>query len=200
MTYTGEMWSRMLAALAAVATGTLLVAGCSPGAGNGGAESTRPPAGPPAPTATDERSVDRVLAGLDGVMGDLQRILVRERAITPEVTDRLQSIYTGPELLNQIDAFKLDVDRGLAGYRSTPGNRLTVVSRLISAGPHCVLAEVKRDYSPVSAGRAPPAATLYVILVTKNAVDDPKGYNPTGWAMLYDGVQTDGSQPEDVCA
>lgn len=185
--------------MAATVTAALVVGGCSPGDGKEGAGPAPRPADPPVAAALDERSVDRVLAGLDEVMGDLQRILVRERAITPEVTDRLQSIYTGPELLNQIDAFKVDVDRGLAGYRPTPGNRLTVVSRLISAGPDCVFAEVRRDYSPVSTGPARPAATLYVILVTKNGLDDPRGYNPTAWAMLYDGVQADGSQPEDVC-
>ena len=143
--------------------------------------------------------VDRVLAGLDGVMGDLQRILARERTITPEVTDRLQAIYTGPELLNQIDAFRADVDNGLAGYKAVPGNRVTTVSRLITVSPICIFAEVQRDYSPVSEGLAPRPATLYVILVTKYEQDDPRQLNPTPWAMLYDGVQVDGSQPEDVC-
>jgi len=176
----------------------LLLAACS----NSGAKRAAPPPAQPAANPTgpgDEVAVDRVLAALDGVMGDLQRLLVRERRITPEITDRLQAIYTGPELLNQIDAFRVDVDNGLTGYRSPPGNRVTVMSRLITSGPDCVFAEVKRDYSASSTGPARPPATLYVILVPKRPADDPKSYNPTGWAMLYDGVQEDGSQPEDVC-
>lgn len=172
--------------------------GCSSGAGRAAGAPITAPAGSPA-AVTDDEAIDRVLAGLDAVMGDLQRILVRERRITPEVTDRLRAIYTGPELLNQIDAFKVDVSGGLAGYKSPPGNRLTLVSRVITASRDCVFATVKRDYSPTSSGPAAPPASLYVVLVAKNATDDPKAYNPTGWAMLYDGVQEDGSQPTDVC-
>lgn len=143
--------------------------------------------------------VDQVLTGLDGVMGDLQRILVRDRKITTEVTDRLRSIYAGPELLNQIDAFRADVAGGLTGYRPSPGNRVTTVSRLITLSPICVFAEVTRDYSPVSinAGAVPPH--LYVVLVNKDEAEDPKHLNPTPWTMLYDGVQEGGAQPDDIC-
>lgn len=166
--------------------------------------SDRSSTGAPATTVASPESdqvatVNRILAGLDGVMGDLQRILVRERRITPEVTERLRAIYTGPELLNQIDAFRADVANGLTGYKNPPGNRVTTVSRLITASPICVFAEVNRDYAPVTEGLAPRPASLYVILVDKAEADDPRQLNPTPWAMLYDGVQADGSQPEDVC-
>lgn len=171
-----------------VALAVALLAGCSSGGSAHGA-----------PPASDEAELDQVLAGLDGVMGDLQRILVRERTITGEVTDRLQAIYTGPELLNQIDAFQADVANALVGYKAMPGNRVTTVSRVITRSPICVFAEVSRDYSPITDGMAPRPSTLYVILVTKDEADDPRGLNPTPWTMLYDGVQTDGSQPEDVC-
>ena len=144
-------------------------------------------------------TLNRILAGLDGVMGDLQRILVQERRITPEVTDRLQAIYTGPELLNQIDAFQADVANGLTGYKNPPGNRVTTVSRLITASPICVFAEVTRDYAPLTEGLASGPTSLYVVLVAKSETDDPQQLNPTPWTMLYDGVQVDGSQPEDVC-
>lgn len=178
---------------------SLLLAACTTGGGKSGG-TTPPTAGSvPLAAAGDDVAVNRILAGLDTVMGDLQRILVRERRITPEVTDRLQAIYTGPELLNQIDAFKIDVRDGLAGYKSPPGNRLTVVSRLISTGRECVFAEVTRDYSPTSSGPAQRPARLYIVLVPRSSVDDPKGYNPTSWAMLYDGVQDDGTQPGNVC-
>ena len=157
------------------------------------------PATVPAPGGEQVATVDRILVGLDGVIGDLQRSLVRDRRITADVTDRLKAVYTGPELLNQIDAFRADVDAGLVGYKNPPGNRVTTVSRLITASPICIFAEVTRDYTPIADGPAPPPASLYVVLVTKTESDDPKALNPTPWAMLYDGVQVDGSQPEDVC-
>lgn len=172
---------------------TLVLGACS----SGGASDPPPPAAPAG--AEETAAVDRILAGLDGVMGDLQRILVRERRITPEVTERLRAIYVGPELLNQIDAFRADVANGLVGVKNPPGNRVTTVSRLITVSPICIFVEVTRDYAPVTEGAAPRPASLYVILVTKSEGDDPRQLNPTPWAMLYDGVQVDGSQPEDVC-
>ena len=173
---------------------TLILGACSRGAGSSSPAPAAPVAG-----AEETATVDRILAGLDGVMGDLQRILVRERRITPEVTDRLRAIYVGPELLNQIDAFRADVANGLVGMKNPPGNRVTTVARLITVSPICIFVEVTRDYSPVTAGAAPRPASLYVVLVTKTEADDPRQLNPTPWAMLYDGVQVDGSQPEDVC-
>lgn len=184
-----------------LAGAVLVLAACSDG---GSPASPSPPAGPTtAPgdpgLAGDEATINRVLAALDGVMGDLQRILVREGSITPEVTDRLQALYTGPELLTQIDAFRSDVANGLAGYKAVPGDRVTTVSRLITVSPICMFAEVTRDYSPITEGPPPPPATLYVVLVTKFEEDDPRQLNPTPWALLYDGIQEDGSQPEDIC-
>ena len=173
----------------------LLLSACA----NGETGTSPPPAPGPAEGAQEAAAVDRILAGLDGVMGDAQRLLVRERRITPEVTDRLQAIYVGPELLNQIDAFRTDVANGLVGLKSPPGNRMSTVSRLITVSAICIFVEVSRDYSPVTAGAAPRPAKLYVVLVTKDERDDPAGLNPTPWAMLYDGVEADGSQPTDVC-
>ena len=183
------MPKRLLIALALIS-----LVSCSSGGSSTGPGNTAAPEG-----SREMATVNQVLAGLDGVMGDLQRILLRERRITTEVTDRLQAIYTGPELLNQIDAFRADVANGLVGYRATPGNRVTSVSRLITVSPICTFVEVTRDYSPVTEGQASRLAKLYVVLVTKHEDDDPRQLNPTPWAMLYDGVQEDGSQPEDVC-
>ena len=177
------------------AVALVLFVGCS----DGGSSGSPAPTIVPAAAGEEAATVNRVLAGLDGVMGDVQRILARERRFTTEATDRLRAIYTGPELLNQIDAFRADLDNGLLGYKATPGNRVTTVSRLITASPICMFAEVTRDYSPVNEGATTRPVTLYVVLVTKHEADDPRQLNPTPWAMLYDGVQQDGSQPEDVC-
>jgi hypothetical protein len=173
----------------------LLLSACS----NRGSATSPAPAPSPVEGAEEAATVDRILAGLDGVMGDAQRLLVRERRITPQVTDRLQAIYVGPELLNQIDAFRADVANGLVAIKDPPGNRVTTVSRLITVSAICIFVEVSRDYSPVTAGAAPRPAKLYVVLVTKDERDDPAGLNPTPWTMLYDGVEADGSQPTDVC-
>ena len=173
----------------------LVVPACS----DSGQEAAPAPTVPAAGGEKEAATVNRILAGLDGVMGDAQRALVRERRITTEVTDRLKAIYAGPELLNHIDAFRKDVADGLAGYKNPPGNRVSTVSRLITLSPICMFVEVTRDYGPVTAGPAPRPSSLFVVLVTKTEADDPRQLNPTPWTMLYDGVQNDGSQPEDIC-
>ena len=177
------------------ATALLLIVPACSESGNGAV---------PAPTVSaaggqEAATVNRILAGLDGVMGDAQRALLRDRRITTEVTDRLKAIYAGPELLNHIDAFRKDVADGLAAYKNPPGNRVSTVSRLITLSPICMFVEVTRDYGPVTAGPAPRPSSLFVVLVTKTEADDPRQLNPTPWTMLYDGVQNDGSQPEDIC-
>lgn len=177
---------------------SMVIPACSSGGSQGAPTATIGPVRG-AEGVEEAAGVDRILAGLDGVMGDLQRILVKERRITTEVTDRLRSIYTGPELLIQIDAFRADVANGLVGYRNPPGDRVTTVSRLVTVSPICVFVEVSRDYGPIAEGPPPPPSSLYVVLVTKFETDDPRQLNPTPWAMLYDGVQADGSEPEDIC-
>lgn len=191
---------RTAAALALLVV--VLLTACSGGRSKGAAAAGPTTTGPPATdtSAADIASVNHILAGLDGVMGDLQRILAKERQITPDVTDRLRAIYAGPELLNQIDAFKADVASGLLGYKAVPGNRVTTVSRLITATPICMFAEVQRDYSPVAVGLSSKPTTLYVVLINKEDGDDPKHLNPTPWTMIYDGVEANGSQPEDLCS
>ena len=173
----------------------LLCSACSGG--------SSPPAAAPPPAVDgdlESATVNSVLSELDRVMGDAQRLLMRERRITPQVTDRLQAIYVGPELFNQIDAFRADVANGLIGIKDPPGNRVTTVSRLITVSPICIFVEVSRDYSPATAGAAPRSSKLYVVLVTTTEAGDPAKLNPTPWALLYDGVQIDGTQPEDVCS
>lgn len=181
---------RVMLALAVL----LVIPACS-----GSRNQTAPAPTVPAAGGEEAATVNRILAGLDGVMGDAQRALVRERRITTEVTDRLRAIYAGPELLNHIDAFRKDVADGLTGYKDPPGNRVSTVSRLITLSPICLFVEVSRDYAPVTAGPAPRPSSLFVVLVSKEEADDPRTLNPTPWTMLYDGIQTDGSQPEDIC-
>lgn len=172
--------------------------GCSSRSGTAVDDDPTRVAAPPH-QALDEASVNAALAALDAVMGDVQRILVRERTLTGEVTDRLRAIYAGPELGLQLDALARDVRDGLAGYAPVPGNRTTTVTRMISATDTCVFAEVRRDYRAVADRPDAGSATLYVALVPKDPAEDVNHLNPTPWAMLYDGAQPNGSQPPSPC-
>jgi hypothetical protein len=188
-----------------VAVALVLLAACG-----GGDEPSGPTATVPQPTTTtdpyaipdviDEAYVNRVLAGLDQAVGDVTRIVVATRTITPEAVDRLKAIYVGDYLQLTVDLYQDDLFNSLAGYRENPGNQATAVTRMISATPACIFAQVNRDYSAVSLDPDPSLATQWVALVPIAPANNPDSYNPTRWAYTYDGLQEDLSQPPDPCA
>jgi len=93
------------------------------------------------PAVIDVAYVNRVLSGLDAANGDITRLVVRTRTIPREAYDGLKALYADPDFLQiQIDNFQNDLRKGLAGYKSEPGNATTIVSRLITSRPTCVFA------------------------------------------------------------
>jgi hypothetical protein len=151
------------------------------------------------PAVIDVAYVNRVLAGLDAVMGDTVRLVVRTRTIPREAYDRLRAIYGNDDALQlAIDLFQDDMRRNFAGYKSEPGNKVSTVAQLISARANCVFARVTRDYSAV--GTNPRTADVqWVAIRPLDAQRDPDNYNQTSWALTYDGFPPDRTQPKDPC-
>lgn len=197
----------VLAALALTAS-----AACSGGgSGSNGSAGTNPTLAtePPRTTTTnpyavpaviDAAYVNRVLAGLDAVNGDIVRLVVRSRTIPREAYDRLRAIYGTDEWLQlQIDSFQSDLRKGLPGYRPEPGNAITTVTQIKSIKPACIFAQVNRDYSAVGTNSTP-SDTQWVALRPLDTARDPAGYNRTSWALTYEGYTPTRSQPPDPCA
>ena len=180
----------------------------SNGADRGSAASTV--ATEPAPTTTtnpyavpaviDEAYVNRVLAGLDAVLGDVVRLVVGTRTITREAYDRLRAIYAFDERLQlALDNFESDMRNGFMGYKSNPGNKTTTVRRLFTASTSCIFAEVERDFSSVSLSPNP-VNPQWIGLRPLEASRDQGGYNPTQWAYIYDGFPPNRMQPPNPCS
>ena len=213
--------ARRTAITAAVAVLALLAsAACSSGGadkGSAGANptlATDPPRTnptlatvPPATTTTnpyavpaviDAAYVNRVLAGLDAVMGDVLRIVLRSNTIPPEVYDRLKAVYADPVFLQlRIDSYQRDIRERFRGYQLNPGNRVSRVTQLLTTRPTCLFLEVQRDYSAVGVNSR--TDTEWVALTRNDPSRDPGRYNPTPWAMTYDGFPPDHSRPPDPC-
>lgn len=164
----------------------------------------------PAPTTTtnpyavppviDAAYVNRVLAGLDSVTGDVVRLVVQTRTIPPEAYDRLRAVYAEDKWLQlDIDSLQSDLRNGLVGYRPQPGNAVTTVTQLLTVSPTCVFSRVNRDYSPVGTNSSS-SDTQWIALKPLNRDRDPSGYNKTGWALAYSGFTATRSQPPDPCA
>ena len=86
-----------------------------------------------------------------------------ENPVNQLTKPQLKAIYTGPELLNQIDAFRADVDGGLIGYKTNPGNRVTTHVTEIAD-----LTVNKTGPGTVDAGQN----LTYTITVTNNGPSD----------------------------
>ncbi len=151
------------------------------------------------PAVIDEAYVNRVLQGLDAAVGDVVRMVVRERAIPPEVLDRLDTLYLGEVLQNNRDVLAADLQTGFTNVKPNPGNQRTTVSQLITAEPDCIFAQVRRDYSAVVLRTNPKLDTQWVALRPLESSRDPNNYNPTPWLYTYDGFQPDGSGPPNLC-
>ena len=187
---------------------TLVATACGGGdQSEAGPTATVPPA--PASTTTtnpyavpeviDAAYVNRVLEGLDAAYGDVLRLVAATKTIPPEAFDRLKAIYLNPEAMQlRLDALSLAVGTGLKGYRSPPGNQVSAVQEVISAGRDCIFARVSRDFSQVvTEHRDSPIEWLGL----KSMEESRSGpaYNPTPWMIVAEGIRSDGSPLENPC-
>lgn len=152
------------------------------------------------PAVIDVAYVNRVLAGLDAAMGDATRLVLRTRTIPREAYDRLRAIYGNDDWLQlAIDNFQADMRRQFTGYRAEPGNKISTVTELITSSPSCVFVRTVRDYSPIGAS-SKTADVQWIALKPLQMSRDPNGYNPTGWAFIFEGFPIDRSVPANPCA
>jgi hypothetical protein len=152
------------------------------------------------PPVIDEAYVNRVLAGLDKAVGDVVRLVVSSRTISPAAIERLEAFYIGDALQLQVDLFQNDMFDRFAGYRESPGDQVTTVTKLIDASDSCIFAEVHKDLSAVSLNPNPRFAKQWVALVPAAPGHDRSGVNKTRWVFLYDGFRQDFTAPASPCA
>ena len=194
-----------------------LTAGCVRGGGrgpdstvpSGSSPSTAPPtstSAPPdiatIPAVIDEAYLDRVLAAIEEVDGRATRIIVERKRLVPEATDLMAAIYDDEEFSQQVDVWVKTIERDpqFSSFRPTPGDRLTKVARIIASSSSCVWISVTRDYSPITTRVTGPERDLeYLALIPKQPRAGGAGLNPTAWLVAWDGLHTDGSEPEDKC-
>ncbi len=189
-----------------------LLAACSSKGSSGdgataGTVATVPPTTNPyaVPEVIDVAYVNRVLAGLDQVMGDAVRLAVVAKAIPRDALGRLEAIHvnegSNPNSLVQlaINGFEDAIRRGFPDTREQPGNVVTTVTDLISGTPTCIFAKVNQDRTPASKHPSPAPLQHWIGLVRLDPANDPDRYNPTAWVYIVNGVLSDMSQPENPC-
>lgn len=191
----------------------LLFGGCADRKGPGpqttvptAAPTTSTAPAPPAPDVTkvpaviDTAYVNAVLAAIDEVDGQATRLIVSAKKLEPEAGRRLQAIYSVEQLQLEVERWLtgLAQDPEVTGILPKPGNRRTVVERIIAATPTCLWLAVRRDYSKVNVD---PGAdrTEYVGLQPLDPRNNPGNVNPTPWVIFVDGLRRDATEPANPC-
>jgi hypothetical protein len=159
--------------------------------------STTAPVDPYAvPETVDAAYVERVLNKLYEVVGDADRIAVERRSVPPEVNDRLIAVYDpfiAPTVVN------VKLESAVTGFErlvDPPGDQTVVIEGVRETSPACITAQGKLDSSqllvePVDLG------DLVFELRPLDQLNDPKGYNPTGW-VISSTAPIDRAEPEEL--
>lgn len=197
--------------LAVLMVGALALPACSDGKDGGAADPTVPTAASTTATSAvpdvsvipekiDEAYLNAVLVALDEVDGQATRIIVATKRFPPEAADLLNSIYSDEafDLEAEVWFDSIARDPELKGIRPNPGNRKTIVERLISASPSCVWMAVKRDYSARNFNPGPDRIE-YVALQILDRSNDAQRRNTTPWMITTDGYRQDGTEPSNPC-
>jgi hypothetical protein len=190
-----------------LAVGVVVTVAVATGCSNGAQPQSAPVQGATVPTAAptttttnlyavpdqiDAAYVNRVLAGLDAIEGDIFRKVRSDRTITVELANSVKDFYVNLDsaalLLN---LFQFQMATNFEGYLPEPGDPRTTVADLITARPTCVYAQVERDYGAllVSGSSRPQTSWVAIRPMPTNS------RNRTGWGYQYAGTTSEGLAP-----
>ena len=152
---------------------------------------------PADPADIDEAYVQAVVDELFAVDAKATKIFVETKDVTnEEALGYLRAIYVPDEFERQVNVWFQAL--ALRAERLLPGALGNEVKRVIDVAPECVYVEVLRDYSKTTrrdVGQRP----VFLGLTPKSEATDPTDANRTSWMMFMNGLNSDGSEPENPC-
>jgi len=183
--------TRELVAAALVAQ---LLVGCSPSESrrSSGSSSTSVPTNGSGvnpyviPDVITPAYVNAVFVVLNQINGDVLRLLVTERAITPGVEEDLAAIYSPPLYRYQLATARNSLSGAINNVKPNPGDPVTVVIRLIYSSKQCIFVQVDNDLSQVLIKPVPEPVAEYYGLKYKGGMDSTDRLNPTPWIIFND--------------
>ncbi|MCU4187529.1 hypothetical protein K6U06_24440 [Acidiferrimicrobium sp. IK] len=170
--------------------------------------STTPSTLPPATTTTvpdpvnipptiDAAYVNAVLAQLNHVYGDAQRIEIATKFLPKSIPPLLRAIFGDAQYARELSVFSQALQGNqLDGLSPNAGDRKMTAVALSSNSTSCIQASIVADYRSVDPV-APPSVPGYVVLRPKISADDPQGVNRTPWMIFYESNQAPSSG--DAC-
>jgi hypothetical protein len=151
---------------------------------------------PDDPAEIDEAYVQAVVDALFAVDAQATKIFVETKELDERAIDILRSIYLPEELDRQVDSWFQSLAQRAENL--LPGQLGNEVEQVIDVTDDCVYLEASRDYSKTTKRQVSPG-TIYLGLTQKTETDDLEGLNPTAWMLFMDGLNPDGSRPENPC-
>ena len=138
------------------------------------------------PDVIDAAYVNRVLAALYAVDGDLLRLIVAERMIGAEVITKIGDIFGEPQLSRELRLLPDLLEGDPGRFRNPPGDRRVLVASMITVRRDCILALVESDFSAVvhSPEVKDPATVGLMALVPTPARIRAREVNPTPWYVV----------------
>lgn len=149
------------------------------------------------PDVIDAAYVNRVLAELNRIDGDFNRLLVKTHTVEPKARALLRAIFNDPALDDEMRSLET-LDYG--NFKRPPGNRRTTVTEVVTGRPTCILAKVTYDFSAVAVATGSyPGEVDIVTLRPKQEGADPHGKNPTPWAFSHlEQIGADETPPDEA--
>jgi len=149
------------------------------------------------PDVIDAAYVNRVLAALYAVDGDITREILRTRSAGPGVVEQLAAIYGEPQLTLEIDGLARFLREDPAKFRDPPGDRIVTVMEVVAASDQCVIAVGDLSLAQVAPGPAVlgPGERYLVSLAPRTSRPDEARYNPTPFLIIGAEVLGPGESP-----
>ena len=182
----------------------LVLAACSGGGDSDVASSTTTlPAAPASPSSTappttgaadpfavpeviDAAYVNRVLAALYKVDGDVTREILRTRDVTTDALRLLGAVFGEPQLTTELQALPAFLQQDPSQFKNPPGDRRVNVESLPTTSPTCIAAVTEMSLADVveEPSALAPDERYLIVLVPKDRTARGSSLNPTPWIIV----------------
>jgi hypothetical protein len=136
------------------------------------------------PPAIDASYVNAVLAQLNHVYGNAQRIEISTKLLPPSIPPLLRAIYGDQQLTRELYVFSQALQGStLEDANANAGDPVMTTTELTARRNDCIQASVIVDDSSASPQSQP--LPLFIVLRPKVSSDDPRSVNTTPWQITY---------------
>jgi hypothetical protein len=134
------------------------------------------------PDVIDTAYVNRVLAALEHIAGDVVRKIHTTGQFAQEDLIPLRAIYNDPEFEIQAQGFALLVADDPSGRHEQPGDPLVEAVRIVRTQAACIYVEARVDLGRILR-QSPPPRMVFLQLALTQASADAGDINPTPWSI-----------------